>query len=93
MRQTLWAEQVIGHKSTECLKADDYWHLHVVPVDNETLLASKYKVSGKAMEETWRGMLRDQSKYSVVGPASLFAPLAEEKAYHSLIEYLKARYW
>lgn len=28
MRQTLWAEQVIAHKETETLKADDFWKSH-----------------------------------------------------------------
>ena len=93
MRQTLWAEQVVRHKSTECLQADDYWHIHVIPNDNDALLKRTYKVSGKGMEETWRSMLNDQSKYTVVDPATLFAPLAEMPAYRPLMEYLKARYW
>lgn len=93
MRQTLWAEQVIRHKDTECIKADDYWHIHIVPKANKALLSCKYKVSGKSMEETWRSMLNDQSKYSIVDPEDLFLPLYTRKDYIALIEYLKARYW
>lgn len=44
MRQTLWSEQVIRHTTTECLQANDYWHIHVVPKVNDTLLDHKYKV-------------------------------------------------
>lgn len=93
MRQTLWAEQIIKHKTTECLQADNYWHIHVVPTANVTLLNRKYKVSGKGMEETWRSMLKDQSKYTIVDPSTLLAPLTLETDYYSLVEYLKARYW
>lgn len=93
MRQTLWVEQVIKHSPTECLQADDYWHIHVIPTGNDRLLNHKYKVSGKGMEDTWRSMLKDQSKYSIVDPATLLAPLATMTDYHTLVEYLKARYW
>lgn len=93
MRQTLWAEQIIVHRGTEDLQADDYWHVHVVPTDNDTLLNRKYKVSGKGMEGTWRSMLKDQSKYTIVDPSTLLAPLTFEIDYYSLVEYLKARYW
>ena len=93
MRQTLWAEQVIKHRATECLQADYYWHIHVVPTGNKALLNRKYKVSGKEMEDTWRDVLSNQSKYSIVDPATLFAPVAKMAKYQKLIEYLKARYW
>lgn len=93
MRQTLWAELVIKNKETECLKADDYWHIHVIPETNETLLFRKYKVSGREMEITWRNMLKNQSKYSLIDPEALFAPLSNTKEYSSLLDYLKVRYW
>ena len=44
MRQTLWAEQVVKHKESERIKADDFWHLHIVPPANDSLLACNYKV-------------------------------------------------
>ena len=93
MRQTLWAEQIIAHRDTEVLQADDYWHVHVVPTDNDTLLNRKYKVSGKGMEDTWRSILKDQSKYTIVAPSTLLKPLTFEIDYYSLVEYLKVRYW
>lgn len=93
MRQTLWAEQVIEHNTTEYLQADDYWHIHVVPTDNDKLLNRKYKMSGKGMEDTWRSILKDQNKYSIVDPATLLSPLVTNTDYYTLIEYLKARYW
>lgn len=93
MRQTLWAEQIIAHRDTEFLQADNYWHIHVIPTDNEALLNRKYKVSGKSMEDTWRSMLKDQSKYTIVDPSTLLAPLTLETDYYSLVEYLKSRYW
>jgi len=52
MRQTLWAEQMIAHKSTETIKADDYIHIHVIPSQNSELLNKIYPCSGKNMEET-----------------------------------------
>lgn len=93
MRQTLWAEQIIAHRSTEVLKADDYWHVHVIPKDNDKLLNCEYKVSGKGMEDTWRSVLNVQSKYTIVDPPTLLAPLTFRKDYSSLVEYLKVRYW
>lgn len=64
MRQTLWAENVVKLKE-ENLKADNYMHIHVIPSVNKDLLDKKYSVSGMDMEETWRSMLNDQSKYII----------------------------
>ena len=92
MRQTLWAENVIKNSSVELLKAHDYLHIHVIPSENKALLDKKYKVSGgKGMEETWRSMLTDQSKYVIVDPKTLFAPIADR--YPHLASYLEKRYW
>ena len=91
MRQTLWAENVVKHKATEILEADDYLHIHVIPEDNKDLLDKRYKVSGKGMEETWRDMLIDQSKYVIISPKALMAPVALK--YPDLIDYLAERYW
>ena len=92
MRQTLWSEQMIEHKNTETIKADDYIHIHVIPTENKELLNKKYKCSGKEMEETWRECLVDQSKYIIVPPNELLAPVNHMK-YSDLIEYLEMRYW
>lgn len=91
MRQTLWAENIIKHSEEEKLVAEGYLHIHVIPNDNKDLLDKKYRVSGKGMEETWRSMLKDQSKYVIVDPQRLFAPIADK--YLQLSSYLEKRYW
>ena len=91
MRQTLWAENIVKHKHVETLKADDYMHIHVIPSDNKDLLAKKYSVSGMGMEETWRSMLSDQSKYIIVDPQELLEPIKDK--YPELVSYLRKRYW
>jgi hypothetical protein len=91
MRRTLWAENVIKHKATEDLKADDFLHIHVIPDGNRDLLDKHYKVSGKGMEETWREMLADQSKYIIMTPKKLMEPVVSR--YPELALYLMRRYW
>lgn len=91
MRQTLWLEQMLRHKSSERIKADDYLHLHVIPAENANLLNKVY-VSGKEMEQTWRGCLRDQAKYRIISPKELLSPIDRTK-YGPLLQYLKTRYW
>ena len=92
MRQTLWSEQMIEHKNTETIKADDYIHIHVIPSGNKELLNIKYKCSGKEMEETWRAFLEEQSKYVFINPKELLAPVNKIKD-SDLIGYLEKRYW
>ena len=91
MRQTLWAENILKNHEVEKLKADDYLHVHVIPKANHDLLNKTYKVSGKTMEETWRSMLSDQSKYLIVDPQDLMKPIFN--LYSELTEYLRLRYW
>ena len=90
MRQTLWAENVVKLKE-EKLKADNYMHLHVIPSANKDLLDKKYSASGMGMEETWRSMLCDQSKYIIVDPQKLLEPIKDK--YPELASYLEKRYW
>ena len=90
MRQTLWAENVVKLKE-EKLKADNYMHIHVIPSANKDLLDKKYSVSGMGMEDTWRSMLYDQSKYIIVDPQKLLEPIKDK--YPELVSYLKKRYW
>ena len=90
MRQTLWAENMVKHRDEELLKAEDYLHIHVVPMQNVALLGKKYKVSGKGMEATWRGMLANQDKYVVVDPQNF---LVSVPGYSALKSYLLVRYW
>lgn len=91
MRQTLWAENMVRSKNSERLKADNFLHIHVIPSENDELLQKKYKVSGKGMEESWRKMLIDQSKYVIIDPKTLMLPTATK--YPELNEYLRTRYW
>lgn len=90
MRQTLWAENVVKLKE-ENLKADNYMHIHVIPSANKDLLDKKYSVSGMDMEETWRSMLNDQSKYIIIDSQKLLEPIKDK--YPELASYLKKRYW
>ena len=90
MRQTLWAENVVKLKE-EKLKADNYMHIHVIPSANKDLLAKKYSVSGMGMEDTWRSMLSDQSKYIIIDPQELLEPIKDK--YPELVSYLRKRYW
>lgn len=92
MRQTLWAEQMVRNKETETLKADNYFHVHIIPSENESLLEKKYKCSNQNMENTWRKHLKDQSKYVKIEPENLMVGLDINK-YQKLIEYLATRYW
>ena len=91
MRQTLWAENMLTYKDSERLTADNYLHIHVIPSENDELLQKQYKVSDETMEKSGRGLLADQSKYIIVSPEALLAPIAT--AYPELTEYLSARYW
>lgn len=91
MRQTLWAEQMLNNKETESIKADHYLHIHVIPKANTDLLDKVYRVSQKKMEDTWREMLLDQSKYIIVDPATLMKPVSS--SYPELFNYLSERYW
>lgn len=91
MRQTLWVENVIKNFNIEKLEAEDYFHIHVIPSDNKDLLDKVYSVSNKRMEETWKGMLEDQSKYMIVDPKTLFLPIVDK--YSDLASYLGKRYW
>lgn len=92
MRQTLWAEQMITHRKTETIKADDFIHIHVIPGENGNLLHKTYPHSGKGMEITWRDCLNDQSKYVIVPPEELLSPVDWDR-YNILFEYLNTRYW
>ncbi|WP_446787239.1 PGN_0703 family putative restriction endonuclease, partial [Macellibacteroides fermentans] len=91
MRQTLWAEQMVRHNSTEYFQAEDYIHVHVVPADNKDLLDTSYPQPGGTMEDTWRSVFKDQNKYKIIDPKSLFSLI--DKKYESLVDYLANRYW
>jgi hypothetical protein len=93
MRQTLLAEQIVRHRNEETLRADGFLHLHVIPSGNVALKEKVYRCSGLDMETTWRRQLLDQSRYRIVDPKQLLAPLGAFPKYSRLTEYLAARYW
>jgi hypothetical protein len=92
MRQTLWAEQMIEHKDSETLKADDFIHVHVIPQENSDLLNKIYPKSGKEMKETWLDCLHNQDKYKIISPNELLKNIDKEK-YKELLNYIQTRYW
>ncbi len=91
MRQTLWAEQMISNSKSELVKADHYMHIHVIPSADVDLLNKTYRVTGKNMEETWRSMLTDQSKYIIVDPKDFLSPVKTK--FPDLWNYLSTRYY
>lgn len=93
MRQTIWVEQMIAHNNVETIKADDFFHIHVIPKENKELLNKKYVCSGKRMEETWRSLIKDQKKYLIITPEDLFEPINSYVDYGPLLDYLETRYW
>jgi hypothetical protein len=92
MRQTLWAEQMIVHRNSEKISAEEFIHCHIMPQENSDLLDKEYPCSGKNMETTWRECLQDQGKYKIISPKDLLADIDPNK-YADLKEYLEKRYW
>jgi hypothetical protein len=91
MRQTLWAEQMIEHKDTEWIKADQFLHVHVIPSANASLLNKKYKCTDKQMKESWKCHLLLDC-YQTITPEKLLSPLKGNDDYSELINYLQIRY-
>ena len=92
MRQTLWAEQMIAHKFIEPIKADDFVHVHVIPKENTTLLHRRYRYSEMGLEETWRNLIINQSKYKWIEPKAIVQLIDESGRYAKLVQYLNLRY-
>lgn len=92
MRQTLWAEQIIAHKFSEPIKADDFIHVHVIPKENSKLLHRRYRYSEMGLEETWRNLIIDQSKYKWIEPKMIVRLIDESGRYAKLVQYLNIRY-
>ena len=80
MRQTLLSEQIIAHGY-----ADDFVHLNVISKDNTELR--------QAVESEFMPMLKDPSKFKIIDPQDLLAPLEGNKDYSKLLNYLDTRYW
>lgn len=80
MRQTILCEQIIAHGF-----ADDFIHLNVIPKGNTELR--------KAVESEFIPMLKDSSKFKIIDPLELLAPLEGNNDYKDLLNYLNKRYW
>ena len=91
MRQTLLVERMIANSRIETLVADNYLHFHIVPTQNKSLSNKCYSVSGNQMEDTWRSVLNDQSRYILVDPKHFMKPI--QGINEELWLYLKKRYW
>lgn len=94
MRQTLWASL-----NMEDFKADNYFHIHVVPSYNP-MRTKKYarveKIEG--VEEAWKKHLTDcgKEKYIMVDPKQVVEALEKsgvKDTFSGLIEYLTKRYY
>lgn len=94
MRQTLWASL-----NMEDFKADDYFHIHVVPSYNP-MRTKKYarveKIEG--VEEAWKKHLTDcgKEKYIMVDPKQVVEALEKsgvKDTFSGLIDYLNKRYY
>lgn len=94
MRQTLWASL-----NMEDFKADDYFHIHVVPSYNPMRTKKYARVENtKGVEEAWKKHLTDcgKEKYIMVDPKQVVEALenSEEKdTFSGLIDYLNKRYY
>ena len=83
-RQTLWAEQMIENKDDESIKADDFLHLAVISNKNKSMLSSVYKISNMNLEDTWRNVLNDNSKFMIIDNKKIIEAL---ETLLQLIEY------
>jgi hypothetical protein len=98
MRQTL-----LSWKMAEANEygADDYLHLHIVPDENREMLEG---ITSKIlqgthdgdhlnMENAWKSVLKNSSKYKRISPKDFLKPLKNEKDTKTLLQYLEKRYW
>jgi hypothetical protein len=98
MRQTL-----LSWKMAEANEygADDYLHLHIVPDENTEMLEG---ITAKILQETpdgdhfnmenaWKSVLKNSSKYKRISPKDFLEPLKKEKDTKTLLQYLGKRYW
>ena len=91
MRQTLWAEQMVRHKDSELIKADDFINVQVIPDGNKELRDKAYGSGKMGLRSTWEMWLSDSSKYRLISPNELLGNLPGK--YEKLKVELSARYW
>lgn len=80
MRQTILTEGLINRGL-----ANNMFHLVVIPERN--------KVLRDAVEKEFVPMLEPNSKFRIIDPHELLAPIEDNDNYSDLITYLKTRYW
>lgn len=85
MRQSLLMEQIMKKKETSEIEAVDYRHIMVIPNSHVELK--------NAIEEKYMSNLKDKSKFRIIDPHELLAPIEDNDNYSDLITYLKTRYW
>ena len=74
-------EQIISNKPFE---ADDYRHIVVCPKNNTEMMADA---------TSFKGSLKDKSKFHIIDPQALLSPLKGNDKYKDLLSYLETRYW
>ena len=80
MRQTLLCEQIIAHDY-----ANHFFHINIIP--------NKHYELRNAVESMYIPMIKKPSKFRIIDPQELLAPLKETKIYDTLFCYLNTRYW
>jgi hypothetical protein len=92
MRQTLLAWEMTKRNE---YGAVDWVHLHIIPTDNFELRnkITSPGMSGNNIEQAWKAVLKDPSKYISLSPEQFLLPVQDEPDTKSLLTYLKDRYW
>lgn len=85
MRQSLLMEQIIKKNEISEIEAVGYRHIMVIPNAHVELK--------NAIEEKYISNLKDNSKFRIIDPHELLAPIEDNDNYSDLITYLKTRYW
>ena len=85
MRQTLLVEQIINQSDNAVLEADDYVHIVIIP--------EKHSELRNAITSNYIPTLKDPSKFKIIDPQDLLAPLKSNDQYTKLLNYLNTRYW
>ena len=101
MRQTLLSWKMADANE---YGADDYIHLHIVPDKNQEMLSpitskelqhikNQNNDEPVDMQDAWKSVLLDESKYHLISPERFLKPLKNERDTKALLEYLNWRYW
>ena len=74
------------------LKLTITYIFNVIPNGNSELLNRINSITQKNLLDTWKGQLKNPSKYILISPQDLMSSINKNK-YDRLIDYLKQRYW